>query len=434
MTRELEASAPRARPRLSWTDSAGSHVLDLVETRTAGSAVHCELVIADRAVSRVHTELSPREDGLWVVDLGSRNGTYVNGVRVSEARVPPNAVVRVGTTDISVIYGNAEIPEGLWAEPAFCGLIGYSARMREVFSATANAAKNEANVILEGEVGTGKKSLARAIHTSSAHSGAPFIVVECAALTSPEQIVETLEEALQSAEGGTLVLEEPSELPLAVQRELTPPLDAKAFRVVTTTTRDLRRLVNQGAFRETLYFRLAGSTIRVPALRDRSIDVVPLLHAFLGDDKHLATNQLIADLERLPWTGNVRELRILADRMRSGDIARAAAEAALDAADSDDFQRVRTYEAEYGTMEAPSLEAILANSPPSADLARQIPPGVEPWFLIGFKEFRERWIDLGEREYLRRLMLRTNRSSSTASREAGLERTYLYRLIKKHGV
>jgi transcriptional regulator of acetoin/glycerol metabolism len=63
-----------------------------------------------------------------------------------------------------------------------------------------------------------------------------------------------------------------------------------------------------------------------------------------------------------------------------------------------------------------------------------LPIALEPWFLIGFKEFRERWIELGEREYLRRLMLRTSRSSSAASREAGLERTYLYRLIKKHGV
>jgi DNA-binding phage protein len=63
-----------------------------------------------------------------------------------------------------------------------------------------------------------------------------------------------------------------------------------------------------------------------------------------------------------------------------------------------------------------------------------VPAGVEPWFTIGFKEFREKWIDLGEREYLRRLMVRTNRASGVAAREAGLERTYLYRLLKKHGV
>jgi two-component system, NtrC family, response regulator GlrR len=379
-------------------------------------------------------ELAPREDGLWVHDLGSRNGTYVNGVRIVDARIPPSAVLRVGTTDIAVAYMQSEPPDGLWPEPTFGSMIGFSARIRESFAAAAQVAKSDANVVIEGESGTGKRMLAREIHAHSAQSGAPFVVVECAALTSPEHVAETLEEALQGAEGGTLVLDEPAELPLAVQRELTPPLDAKAFRVIVTTQRDLRRLVNQGAFRETLYFRLAGATIRLPALRDRTPDIVPLIEKFLGDDKHLATPQMIADLERLPWTNNVTELLLYADRMRSGDLIRAAATAALDAADSDDFQRVRLYEAEFGTMEAPSLESILENDPPKADLARMIPPGLEPWFLIGFKEFRERWIDLGEREYLRRLMMRTNRSSSTASREAGLERTYLYRLIKKHGV
>jgi two-component system, NtrC family, response regulator GlrR len=434
LTRPLEAAAPRSRPRLSWTDAAGSHAIDLREARTAGSAVHCELVIADRAVSRLHVELAPREDGLWAIDLGSRNGTYVNGVRINEARVPATAALRVGTTDITVTYGPPEPPDDLWPEPNLGALLGYSARMREVFAAVAQIAKTDANVIIEGEVGTGKKMLARAFHDQSSQAGRPFVVVECAALPSPSDVAETLEDALQSAEGGTLVLDEPSELPLAVQRELTPPLDAKAFRVIVTTQRDLRLLVNQGAFRENLYFRLAGGTLRVPPLRARLVDLVPLLERFLGDDAPLATAGLTADLERLPWTGNVRELRVYADRMRSGDADHAVATAALDAKDSDDFLRARSVEGEFGTMEAPTLETILDADPPTADLGRMIPPGFEPWFVIGFKEFREKWIELGEREYLRRLMLRTNRSSSTASREAGLERTYLYRLIKKHGI
>ena len=85
-------------------------------------------------------------------------------------------------------------------------------------------------------------------------------------------------------------------------------------------------------------------------------------------------------------------------------------------------------------MEAEALPTLLGSEPEAADIGRMLPVALEPWFLIGFKEFRERWIDLGEREYLRRLMLRTNRSSGAASPEAGLERTNLNRLIKKHGV
>ncbi len=426
---ELEPRTPRSRPQLTWTDAAGSHALELRETRTAGSAAFCELVIADKAVSRIHFELDPLPDGLWVRDLGSRNGTYVNGVKVTEARVPAGTVIRVGTTDMTVAYNNPEPPsEPTDAITSFGEVEGYSAAMREVFATLSALAKTDTSIIIEGETGTGKKALARAVHDASPRAGSPFVIVECAGLPKdPHQLAETLEETLASAEGGTLVLDAPAELSLAVQRELTPPLDAKAFRVIVTTQRDLRRLVNQGAFRENLYFRLAGATVRVPPLRQRTADLVPLLHRFLGDQRHLATPQLLADLERLPWMGNVRELHQYAERLRSGDRVRAVATAALDAADSDDHRRVRLTD---GEPEGSAFE----REPPAAEIGRMLPIALEPWFLIGFKEFRERWIDLGEREYLRRLMLRTNRSSSVASREAGLERTYLYRLIKKHGV
>ncbi|MDF2692196.1 MAG: Response regulator of zinc sigma-54-dependent two-component system [Labilithrix sp.] len=433
--RELEPRTPRCRPQLTWTDNNGSHTLELGESRTSGSAVHCELVVADKAVSRIHFELDPRPDGLWVKDLGSRNGTYVNGVKVTEARVPAGSVIRVGTTDMTVAYGNPEpLAEPGADEPVSFGeALGYSPSMREVFATLSTLAKTETSILLEGEPGTGKKALARAIHDASSRAGKPFVVVECAGLPDQSQIAETLEEALGSAEGGTLVLDAPAELPLAVQRELTPPFDAKAFRVIVTTQRDLRRLVNQGAFRESLYFRIAGATVGVPPLRERPNDLVPLLERFLGEQSALATPSLVADLERLPWTGNVRELQLYAQRLRSGDLVRAVATAHLDAADSDDFRRVRL-SGELGTMETPTFAALMGPEPAAADLGRMLPIALEPWFLIGFKEFRERWIDLGEREYLRRLMLRTNRSSSAASREAGLERTYLYRLIKKHGV
>ena len=399
-------------------------------------------MIADRAVSRLHCELAAEVDGLWLRDLGSRNGSYVNGVKVVEARVPSGSTIRVGTTDIVVTYDVPEPPEGLWPEPTFGGLIGYSAAMREVFAQVGAVAAGDAPVILEGEVGTGKKALARALHEASPRAGHPFVIVECGALPDPERAVEWLEELLSSAEGGTLLLDEPAELPLTLQRELTPPLDAKAFRVIVTTTHDLRILVNQGAFRESLYFRLAGATVRVPPLRDRMADFLPLLERFLGDTDELLTPELLSDLERLPWTGNVRELRVYAERMKSGEIDRAAAAAAIEASEWEGRRTHHAFETEYGTMEAPALDpALLAErrpgtDPPPADEPPEsrIPTGIEPWFAIGFKEFRERWIDLGEREYLRRLMIRTKRSSGTAAREAGLERTYLYRLLKKHGV
>jgi DNA-binding NtrC family response regulator len=272
------------------------------------------------------------------------------------------------------------------------------------------------------------------MHDASPRAGSPFVVLECGALPGPVEAAEIIEEALRSAEGGTLLIDDPAELPISIQRELIPPLDAKAFRIMATTTRDLRTLVNQNAFREGLYFRLAaGATVNVPPLRERIADLPVLLEHFLGDRAALATPALVGDLARAPWTGNVRELQLYADRVRtSGGESRDFPEPPEP---FDDVIPAFETDLDLGsTVEAPALDtdqaAALAGT--STDAPR-LPAGLEPWFETGFKEFRERWIELGEREYLRRLMKRTNRSSGAASREAGLERTYLYRLLKKHG-
>lgn len=433
MTETSEPAPLRSRPRLTWTDGAGSHSLELRDVRTVGSAPWCEMVLMDRAVSRLHAEIAPRDDGLWVRDLGSRNGTFVAGVKVVDARVPAGATIRFGTTEIAVSYDPPGVPEALWNEPSFRGLVGASTSMREVFAMVSELAKGDAAVLIVGETGTGKDALARAMHDASTRAGAPFVVLDCGALPGPVEAAEIIEQALRNAEGGTLLIDEPAELPISIQRELIPPLDAKVFRVVSTSTRDLRPLVNQGAFRESLYFRLAaGATVNVPPLRDRLADLPVLLETFLGDRAALATPALLGDLARVPWTGNVRELQLYAERLRaSGGESRDFPEPAEP---FDDV--IPTFENEAATMEVPIVTeadqaAALAGT--SGDAPR-LPADLEPWFGTGFKEFRERWIELGEREYLRRLMVRTNRSSGAASREAGLERTYLYRLLKKHGV
>ena len=425
-----EARALRSRPRLTWTDGAGSHSLELRDVRTVGSAPWCELVLMDRAVSRLHAEIAPREDGLWVRDLGSRNGTFVGGVKVVDARVPAGGTIRFGATEIVVSYDAPGPPEDLWPDTSFRDLRGTSTAMRGVFAMVAELARGDAAGLFVGEAGTGKKSLARALHDASTRAAAPFVVLDCAALPGPVEAAETIEEALRAAEGGTLLIDEPAELPIAIQRELIPPLDAKVFRVVATSQRDLRPLVNQGAFREGLYFRLAaGGVVTVPPLRERLPDLPLLLEHFLGDRSSLATPALLGDLARVPWTGNVRELQRYAERLRAtGGELRDFPEA------PEPFEDViPMFESEGATSPAPADDQAAALAGTSLAPPR-LPAALEPWFETGFKGFRERWIELGEREYLRRLMKRTNRSSGAASREAGLERTYLYRLLKKHGV
>lgn len=377
--------------------------------------------MSDRAVSRLHLALLPREDGLWIRDLGSRNGTFLAGVKIVEARVPADATIRVGTTDIQVAYGTPAPPESLHPEASLGPLLGRSAAMREVFASALKITATDTPVLLVGEGGTGKGAFARALHDLSGRAGAAFVVVDCAALSDTVAAAEVLEDALSRAEGGTLVLDEPAQLSIALQRELVPPIEARAFRAIAMTAQDLRPLVNQGAFREGLYFRLAGATIALPSLRERTADLALLFRHFLGERQDLATPSLLDDLARLPWPDNVRELRLYAERLRDS-----GGELDLVPEPPDpEHEAIPTFDR---AVEVPLLED------PAAATGPKLPADLEPWFSIGFKEFREKWIDLGEREYLRRLMTRTNRSSSTASREAGLERTYLYRLIKKHGV
>jgi len=419
----IDPGQARIRPRISWTDANGSHTVEIRDARTAGSAPGCDFVIADRAVSRLHLALTPREDGLWIKDLASRNGTYVGGMKVTEARVPSNAGIRIGTTDITITFGTASVPDVPMEQPeAFGPLNGRAPTMRELFAVAAEVARTDASVLILGEDGTGKDALARAIHDASPRATTPFVVIECATLPDPLAAAEVLEEALRSAEGGTLVLDEPQALSLAIQRELVPPIDAKAFRAIATSSRDLRPLVNQGAFREALYFRLAGRTLSIPPLREHIADLPLILEKLLGDKQSLVTPSLLEDLQRLPWPGNVREVTNYAQRL----VASGGEMILVPEPPDPESQAEPAFDtAEFATMEAP----ILDPNEPQVSFG-----GIQPWFETGFKEFREKWIELGEREYLKRLMLRTNRSSSAASREAGLERTYLYRLLKKHGV
>jgi hypothetical protein len=227
--------ATRQLPRVRWRDADGEHDAIVDRTLLVGAARGADLVIADRTVSRLHAELDPRADGLWIRDVGSKNGVRVDGVLVGSACVPDGARIELGDAVISVDKP-VETTVDLWGEPRFGQLVGASAPMRELFAKLARVSALESTVLLVGETGTGKELAARAIHDFSARATAPFVVVDCAAL--PETLLEgelfgvargaftgatsARTGALESAAGGTVFLDEIGELP--------PPMQAKLLR------------------------------------------------------------------------------------------------------------------------------------------------------------------------------------------------------------
>ncbi len=221
-------------------------------------------------------------------------------------------------------------------------IIGRSASMLEVIKAVAQVAQTPASVLLEGETGTGKELIAQAIHQES-RPEEPFVAINCAA------IVETLLESelfghekgaftgathrkvgkLEIAGKGTLFLDEIGEFPLELQAKLLRALQEREFqrlgglktlpmhaRIIAATNRDLQAMIDQGAFREDLYFRLKVFVIRIPPLRERIEDIVPLTEYFvyqLNQEMGKKVSRIpIPHLEALKaydWPGNVRELQ-----------------------------------------------------------------------------------------------------------------------------
>ncbi len=437
--RTIDFAAPRFR--MSWTDRAGPHSVIVSERVVVGSADRAQIVVADPTVSRLHAELDLREDGLWVRDLGSRNGTYVRGVFVVEARLSAEREIRLGSVTVAVEPAESPPAPG-WAGDSFGPLVGKARGMQRLYATLARVAATEYSVLVQGETGTGKELVARAIHEASPRRQGPLVVVDCAAI--PESLFESQLFGhargaftgaasarvgdVEEANGGTLFLDEVGELPLSMQPKLLRVLESRTIRrvgesqarsvdvrVVSATHRDLLAMVNAGTFREDLYFRLAAIPVQVPPLRERPEDVPLLVRRFLprGHDGVLPA-ELTAELAERRWPGNVRELRNFVERA-----------VALGPTEALALHRVAAPPAPAATQ--PVVATATAAPEPS-------PPS--PFAAVSldqlYKDFREQWSDYGERAYLERLLDEHGGNVAAAAERAGLDRTHVYRLLRKH--
>ena len=231
----------------------------------------------------------------------------------------------------------------LRSEDGFHGLLGTSASMQQVFDLITNAAQSDAPVIIFGESGTGKELVASAIHKIGGRKRKPYVKVNCAALT--ESLLESelfghvkgaftgalrsREGRFEAARGGDIFLDEIGDLPLTVQVKLLRVLEEKVIervgdnrstpvdlRIITATNRNLRKLVDQGGFREDLFYRINVIPITVPPLIERVEDIPLLAESFfrrlqLKSDKNIQgmTTEAMEQLMTYSWPGNVRELK-----------------------------------------------------------------------------------------------------------------------------
>ena len=228
------------------------------------------------------------------------------------------------------------------------GIVAYSTGMKRVLDLVRRAAAADTPVLLTGESGTGKELLARALHAGSPRSTAPFLAVNCSAI--PETLLESQlfghrrgsftdaredrRGLLLEARGGTVLLDEIGDMPAPLQAKILRTLQEKEVhpigapvpvkvdvRIVAATHRDLEALIAEGQFRHDLYYRLNVITIRVPPLRERMDDLVPLIAHFLekhgrrlGREGCTLSPQTMEALRRHPWPGNVRELENALER------------------------------------------------------------------------------------------------------------------------
>ncbi len=312
-----------------------------------GQSAAADLPLNDRMVSRRHLAIEVKGTSLRVEDLDSTNGTFIGGVRIVLVLLHGGEHVALGKSMLAVtrVASNA----ALGAVPAARGygrVVGSSLAMRRLYPMLERLSASNASLLLEGETGTGKELIAETLHERGPRAGGPFVVLDCASLTSDAGAAVILGDAreatekqgvFEAAHDGTLVLDEVGELPLELQPLLLRALERGeiqrvgddrprkvAVRVIATTRLDLDRAIQEGSFRDDLFYRLATTRLDLPPLRERDGDVGVLARYFwgtMGGDPAAIPYEAFEALERGSYPGNVRELMAAVTRLITMGVA-----------------------------------------------------------------------------------------------------------------
>ena len=389
-----------------------------------GADPSADVVLPDAAMSKFHCEIRVTDGACTVRDLGSRNGTFVDGVQVFSAPLRGGSLLTLGRTGLRFEIGDRQVEIPLSPHERFGRLRGRSVAMRAAFALLEAAAASDSTVLLLGETGTGKDLAAEALHQEGRRRQGPFVVVNCGAIAPGLLESELFGHeagsftgahsqrigAFEAASGGTLFLDEIGDLALELQPKLLRAIERREVqrvggtspvlvdvRLIAATNRNLQEDVNARRFRSDLYFRLAVLVVTLPPLRERTSDLPLLVEGLLEDlgaqdsplAASLASGQLLPLLLRHVWPGNVRELRNYVE----GCVVRQEAAAPTE-------QR-----------QAPTIDVS------------------QPLRVI-----RERWLRHVERRYLEELLAEHGNNVSAAARAAGIDRVHFHRLLSRNGL
>jgi DNA-binding NtrC family response regulator len=307
-----------------------------------GRAPQCGLVLDDPSVSALHAEARGTSEGVHLVDLNSRNGTFVGGNRVVDLYLNTPTEFTCGSRRLRFVpLGTLDALPDTAEVTRFGRLVATTRPMREALERLRKLAASDLPMVLTGETGTGKELAARAVHEASARCEKPFVPVNCASV--PENLLEDelfghvrgaftgadrdRPGLFVEADGGTLLFDEIGEMSAKMQAKLLRVLESKMVRpvggsserrvdvrVLAATHASLEAQVNRKAFREDLYFRMCRVTVELPPLRERLSDLPFLVREILADlgrPDMKVEEQTMAELHGCAWPGNVRELRSL---------------------------------------------------------------------------------------------------------------------------
>jgi two-component system, NtrC family, response regulator HydG len=331
-----------------------------------GTTPVCAVRLSDRTVSRRHVALDVVGRRVRLTDLGSTNGTRVNGVAITEAFLEGGELILVGSTSFRLDREDNGNRIQISSRTHFGPVVGASTEMRRLYSLCERLAHSDVPMIIEGEAGTGKELMAEALHLEGPRATGPFVLLDCTVV--PPNLLEmelfgyeagafpgattARRGVFEQAHGGTLVIDEVGDVDPVLQPKLLRALERQEVRpvggnrvvkvnvrVIATTRSDLDREVQAGRFAEDLLQRLALARIELPPLRSRRGDIALLVRHFcreLQGDEAMLGKELRRSWEDYAWPGNVRELRnALARHLALGELATITQQSGPEAAEAE---------------------------------------------------------------------------------------------------